>query len=253
MLDLERNEWQRVWVLGELRDYHRRRGEMADAIRAVEERLQEESGFRSPVGMALGQLEDIPVYLDAGRVGEAVALLEELRARIPPGRSSHTLRRMTVLVALEAEGVDAALEAHRKAMEPEEAGDVRGPARPALAGDLGMILERAGDYAAAAESFREAIALSPVLSPEAGYYRGAGRALRKAGRLDEAEAELREALRLVPADPHAHLEMALLLEARGEIEGAVEHLRSALRVWENADRDYPPAREARAKLAELGG
>ena len=30
-------------------------------------------------------------------------------------------------------------------------------------------------------------------------------------------------------------------------------MRSALAVWENADEDFEPAREARAKLAELGG
>ena len=246
-LDLARDEWQRAWVLGELRDYHQRRGEMADAIRAVEKRLLEESGFRSPVGVALGQLEDIPVYLDAGRVGEAVALLEESRARIPPGRRSYNLRRMTVLVALEAEGVDAALEAHRNAMEAVEADDFRGPVRPALAGDMGMILERAGDYGGAAESFREAIALSP----EAEYYRGAGRALRLGGRLDEAAAELAEALRLIPADPHVHFELALVREALGDVDGAVEHLRSALAVWANADEDFEPARSAREKLAEL--
>ena len=58
---------------------------------------------------------------------------------------------------------------------------------------------------------------------------------------------------LCDRDSHAHLEMALALEAKGDIEGAVEHLRSALAVWENADRDYEPAREARRKLAELGG
>ena len=110
-------------------------------------------------------------------------------------------------VALEAEGVDAALTAYRQASEVLEAG---------------------------------------------GLYREAGRALRRAGRLDEAEAALREALRLVPADPRAHLEMALLIEVRGDTEAAVEHLRSALVVWENADEDYEPAREARAKLAELG-
>ncbi len=40
-------------------------------------------------------------------------------------------------------------------------------------------------------------------------------ALCRAVLLDEAEAELRCALRLLPADPHAHLEMGLLLEARG--------------------------------------
>ena len=112
-----------------------------------------------------------------------------------------------------------------------------------------MIRDRAGDHAGAAESFRAAIALSP----EGRFYRGAGRALRRAGLLDEAEAELQEALLLVPADPHAHLEMGLLMEARGDIEAAVEHMKSALAVWENADEDFEPAREARAKLAELGG
>ena len=114
--------------------------------------------------------------------------------------------------------------------------------------DLGLIRDRAGDFAGA-ESYREAKALSP----EGRFYRGAGRALRRAGLLDEAEAELREALRLVPADPHAHVEMGLLMEARGDIEAAVEHHRSALAVWKNADEDFEPAREAWAKLAELGG
>ena len=76
---------------------------------------------------------------------------------------------------------------------------------------------------------------------------------RRAGRLDEAEAELREALRLVPGGPRTHVEMALLLEARGDIAGAVEHLRTALVAWETADEDYEPARAARRKLAELQG
>ena len=82
---------------------------------------------------------------------------------------------------------------------------------------------------------------------------GAGRVLRKMGRLDEAEAELGESLRYVPSLPGAHLELALVLEARGDTAGAVEHLESALAAWENADGDFEPAREARAKLAELGG
>ena len=81
----------------------------------------------------------------------------------------------------------------------------------------------------------------------------AGRALRAAGRLAEAESELREALRRIPADPHAHLQMALVQEANGDVEGAREHLRSALAAWEPADAAFEPAREARAKLAELDG
>ncbi len=236
-LELSRTWWDSADVLRGRGRYHQRRGEMADAIRAIEARQEVQSGYRS--------LEDIPTYLDAGRVGEAVALLAEARGRIQSGWIPPRLPHMIVRVALEAEGVDAALEAHRQVIQGMEANDVLA----GLADGLGLIRERAGDYAGAAESFREAI----VLSPETEYRRGAGRALRKAGRLDEAEAELREVLRLVPADPHALFEMALLMEARGDIEDAVEHLRGALAVWENADGDYRPAREARAKLAELGG
>lgn len=245
-LDLARVRWMRTQALNGLKHYHHRRGEMADAIRAIEARVELDTNYRSLVAASLAQLRDIPVYLDAGRAGEAAALLEELRARMPSGLNPTDLPHMTVWVALEAEGVDAALEARRQAMD---ANDVRDPVRSTLAAGLGLIRERAGDYAGAAESFREAIAIAP----EAKYHRGAGRTLRKAGRLNEAETELREALRLVPADPHAHVEMALLMEARGNVGDAVEHLRSALEVWENADADFAPARRAREKLAELGG
>ncbi|WP_420635114.1 tetratricopeptide repeat protein [Candidatus Palauibacter sp.] len=246
-LALARTPHQRAQALSGLTHYHRRRGEMADAIQAIEARLQEESGLQTPLGMAFGRAGDIFVYLDAGRVDEAGALLEELQAQLPASLSTY-LPRLAVHVALEAEGLDAALEAQRQASEVVEAGGLEG-LRPVLLGDLGLIRDRQGDYAGAAESFRAAIALSP----EGRFYRGAGRALRRAGLLDQAEAELREALRLVPADPHAHVEMGLLTEALGDVEAAVEHLMSALAVWENADEDFEPARETRAKLAELGG
>lgn len=233
---------QRAQALSKLTHYHHRRGEMVDAIHGIERR-KEESGFETLLGMAVG---DIFVYLDAGRTDEAAALLEELRAGLPTSLSTY-VASATVHVALAAQGLEAALEAHRQASDAVEAGDVQGRIRPTLLGDLGLVRDRAGDYAGAAESFRAAIALSP----EGRYYRGAGRALRRAGFLDEAEAELREAFRLIPADPHAHLEMAFLMETRGDILAAVEHLTSALTVWENADEDYEPAQLARAKLAEL--
>ncbi|MDE2655139.1 MAG: tetratricopeptide repeat protein [Gemmatimonadota bacterium] len=232
---------QRAEGLSRLTHYHHRRGEMAAAIRGIERR-KKESGFETPLGMAVG---DIFVYLEAGRTDEAVVLLEELRAGLRTSLSL-AVASAAIHVALAAEGVDAALEAHRQASEAVEAQYIQG-VRPTLLGDLGFVRDVAGDHAGAAESFRAAIALSP----EPGLHRAAGRALRRAGSLDEAEAELREALRLVPADPRAHLEMALLMETRGEIGAAVEHLTSALTVWEHADEDFAPAQRARTKLAEL--
>ena len=237
-----RTPTQRAHALSSLTHYHRRRGEIAAAIQVIERR-KEESDFKTPPDMAVA---DILVYLDAGRGDKAVNLLEELREGLQTSLSTF-VARATVHVALAEGRVDAALEAHRQASEAVEAGYFQGLIEPALLGDLGLIRDHAGDYAGAAESFRAAI----TLSPDEQYYRGAGRALRRAGSLDEAEAELREALRLVPADPHAHLEMALLMETKGDTRTAVEHLKSALAVWENADEDFEPAQQARAKLAEL--
>ena len=89
------------------------------------------------------------------------------------------------------------------------------------------------------------------MDPGRNLHRETGRALRRAGRLDLAEAELREALRRTPADPYAHMEMALVAEARGDAGSARQHVQSALTTWEPADDVFEPAREARATLAEL--
>ena len=244
-LALAKTPDQREHALSGLIHYHHRRGEMTEAISVIEQRRKEQAGSQTQIEVAWGSLGDIFVYLDAGRVDEAVDALKGLRATFQ-GRVPY-LQRLAVHIALATEGVDAALDAHRQAWELVEAGGQEG-LRPVLLGDLGLILDRAGDHEASAESFKAAVALSP----EGRFYLGVGRALRRAGLLDEAEAELRSALRLVPADPHAHLEMGLLMEARGDTKAAVDHLMSALAIWENADEDFEPARRARAKLAELG-
>ena len=251
VLDQARTPVTRARARVGLGEYHRRRGEIADAIRSFDVGMEGQDDYRRWISIVPGGVEGILVYLEAGRADRVTALIEDWRAAFPPGERwdvDVSRLRLTLRLALKVEGVDAALEAHRQASEVVE-GVGSEHYRAVLLGDLGLIRERAGDHAGAAESFRAAIALRP----EAAYYRGAGRALRLAARLDEAAVELQEALRLIPADPRAHMEMALVLEAKGDIGGAVEHRRSALAVWENADADFEPAREARVKLAELGG
>ena len=44
--------------------------------------------------------------------------------------------------------------------------------------------------------------------------------------------------------------MALVQSERGNQEKALEHLKTALDVWQNADAEYEPAKLAREKLAE---
>ena len=246
-LEAARTPAQKAEVLEGVKKYHSRRGEIALAVEAMDAWLVEASGFMSPMMLTLSRNDDIGIFLGAGRTSDAAALLEEMNERLQPPFDGLFIPVMATRVTLALSGPEAAREAHRRATEVVEAQGLDFHAT--LLRDMGRILEREGDYTAAADSYREAMAVDPGRN----HHLDAGRALRLAGRPDEAEAELREALRLVPGGPRTHFEMALLLETREDLGAAVEHLRTALAAWETADEDYEPARKARAKLEELSG
>lgn len=247
-LDRARTPTLRAEVLDELKSYYQFRGQFGDAIRTMDTWLEAVSTAWTPVQIVRERFPNISIFVDAGRYGDAVALFEELRSQLPAPLTDYVVPHWEIHIALAAEDGEAARGAHHGAMDAMEATE-SGALLPALTADLGRVDELDGDYESAVRNYREAMTLDPGRN----VHREAGRALRKAGRLDEAEAELREALRLRPAEPRAHLEMALVLEVRGDTAGALEHLQSALAAWEPADESYDPAREARALLAALTG
>ena len=248
--ELARTSRQKAAVLDGLMGYYRFRGQMEDAIRAAEAWRAEASGSHTPIEIVQhGFRNDIGIYLEMGRHDEALAVFEELRSGFEPLESEpFYVTHSKLRIALKMGEIGVARSAYRTASDWIETwrGDFL---RPILTGELGRIEEVVGEYALAVGHYTDAMSRDPTLD----LHRQTGRVLRKMGRLDEAEAELREALRRVPSDPHAHLEMARVLEARGDTAGASAHLRSALAAWEPADASFEPAREARAMLAELEG
>ena len=247
-LELARTPGQRADVLRELSGYYRFRGEMENVIRTLEEWFDEVTSALTPIAVSQARFPDIDVFFAAGRNDAAVALFEELSSQLEPPVSEYYVPHWAIHVALGLEDVEGVREAYERALDAVEANQFE-VLVPTLTADLGRIQEAEGDYASAAGSYRSAMDMDPALDSR---WR-LGRALRMAGRLDEAEDELEQALGLRPAAPHLHLQMGYVREARGDIAGAVEHLRSALVAWENAADAFEPAREAREKLAELGG
>ena len=248
--ELARTPRQRAAALDGLKAYYRFRGQMEDAIRTAEAwRAEASGGAHTPLQIVQHGFGDIAVYLDAGRYDDAAALFEELRSELEPLESDpFYVTHSKLRIALEAGETGVARSAYRAASDWIETwgADMM---RPILTGDLGRIEEEDGEYALALRHYRDAMSREPTLD----LHRQTGRVLRKMGRLDEAEAELREVLRRVPSDPYAHLEMARVLESLGDTAGVAAHLRSALAAWEPADASFEPAREARAMLAELEG
>ena len=248
-IELARTPRQKAAALDGLKAYYRFRGQMEDAIRTAEAWRAEASGSHTPLQIVQQRFADIEIHLDMGRHGEALALFEELRSEFEPLESDPFFVTHTKLrIALAAGETGVARSAYSAASDWIETwgADMM---RPILIGDLGRIEEKDGEYALAVRHYTDAMAREPTLD----LHRQRGRVLRKMARLDEAEAEMREALRLVPSDPYAHLEMAKVLVARGDTAGAKAHVVSALAAWKPADPSFEPAREARAMLAELEG
>jgi Flp pilus assembly protein TadD len=75
--------------------------------------------------------------------------------------------------------------------------------------------------------------------------------LRELGRLTEAEQAIRLALQRIPGSAAAYVELARILEVRGDATGARTALERALAMWSLAEADFEPAAEARALLATL--
>ncbi|MDE2796619.1 MAG: tetratricopeptide repeat protein [Gemmatimonadota bacterium] len=250
--ELARTSRQSAGVFDQLKEYYRFRGQMEDAIRTADAWLETVSGVYIPLVIAQRRFADISILLEAGRREHAATLFETLRSQLgldAPENDPYYVARWRIRLALEAGGSAAARAAHSDALDWNRTWQVD-MIRLMLLVDLGRIEETVGNYEEAILQYRDALSLDDGMVD---VHRWLGGALRKAGRLDEAEAECREALRLVPADPHSHLEMAKVLEARGDNEGAVTHLGRALAAWEPADESFEPAREARSKLAELEG
>ncbi|WP_419859602.1 tetratricopeptide repeat protein [Candidatus Palauibacter sp.] len=244
--ELARTPRQRADVLDGLTDYYRFRGQMEEAVRTAEVWRAEARGSHTPLQITQHGFGDIGIYLEAARHQDAQALFEQLRSELQLENDPFFVTHSKLHIALHVGKRGEARDAYAAASDWIETwgADMM---RPILIGDLGRIEEEDGEFALAVRHYRDAMSRDGSLN----LHRWTGRALRKAGHLDEAESELREALRLVPSDPYAHFEMARVAEARGDTAGALECLRSALTAWEPSDASFEPARQARAMLSAL--
>jgi tetratricopeptide (TPR) repeat protein len=113
--------------------------------------------------------------------------------------------------ALKAGNLDAAETAFREILRA-------GGERAFVHHNLGIVLQQRGRYADALVEFRTASRLDPSFGPSRLL---AGTTLLAMGRPKEATLELKQAVRLMPNEPSAHLQLADACERSGDIAGVV--------------------------------
>lgn len=121
--------------------------------------------------------------------------------------------------------------------------------RPYLLLVGGMIAEDEEDFSTAVSLFQEALETSLEIAPV--HHLRLARALVKNDQLDEARKVLESAMKVNPAYPEYHLEMALILHDSGMSEKAKEHLAQAQNAWGKAHPDFIPAQRARELAAKV--
>lgn len=247
-LEAGRTAEQRASVHDGLSSYYGFRGKMNLAISHMRRSWEELATVRPPFNLVQEQLNGLGLYGRAGRTGEGRALLDSLTSQLPE-EFAVVGSIGTFSLALGGEDAEAIAEGRREFEQLIDDFGLEG-ARYALALADGRAAELRGDCDQAIRHYQQALELSPVSQDakldRAGCY-------RLLGRLDDARADLEDVVRLAPVHPRARHELALVEIDAGNPQGALDHLRTAMDVWQDADADYPHARRAREKLAELEG
>jgi len=235
-------------ALDGLRRYFAFRGRIRDVIEYRERAWAEQAKSAPPIQIMIQRLNGLGEFIASGDTARALALLAEYQAQLqPPFDAFKPLGDLDIALELEDPArIDSAARACEAMIERLSYEFLR----PTVAYARGQAHYLRGEYREAITAWEEEERLNPG-DPTTS--RQLGQAYRELGEHRKAEAAFQDALRVRPADPRTHYELALLEDARGRRERAVEHLRAALDVWSEADPAYKWARRAREKLAQLEG
>jgi predicted Zn-dependent protease len=234
----------RASVWGALHVYYRVQGQTTAAFDALARRIEEAATYLPPIQLIALRLSDLEVYFETGRQAEVQAILDEYGTQLQAPTNIIALIAELQL-ALEnrdvaaAETKLAAVESMIAANQIEAFGNAAVSAGARLAGLKGQ-WERA--YALQQDYLR-ANPTDPFVHTDI------AECLRELGRLAEAEQAIRLALRRIPGSAAANVELARVLEARGDAAGAHAALERAVTMWSLAEPDFEPAAQARALLA----
>ncbi len=237
---------ERAAAYDALQRYAAFRGRMREAFGHLRREWEEMARTTPPFDLVQEKMNDLELYAQAGRTAEGQALLDSLLLRIP---AEYEVIGAIGKLSLALDGTDpdeiaAARVEFTRFIEDFGYGQVR----YALPYADGRVAELRGNCREAIRQYLRALEMNP---DDPWVKRGLGRCQGALGDSRAARESFEELLRIVPVQPQVHAELARVLADEGDTDEAIDHLRTASGVWEDADPDYPDARRARRLLAEL--
>jgi tetratricopeptide (TPR) repeat protein len=236
----------RASTWGALHFYYRVQGQSTAAFDALARRVEESATFMLPIQLAVLRLTNLDAYFETGRETEIRAILDEYAGKLQ-GPVSVVAALAEVQLALENREISAA-ETKLAAVESMIAANQVEAYRSAATGAAARLAGLNDNWNRAYALRQDVLRANPT---DPLVHTGIAEALRHLGRLDEAEQAVRVTLARIPASAPANVELARILQARGDAAGASAALERALAIWSRAEPDYEPAAEAKALLATM--
>lgn len=226
-------------------EYHYQRGEIRQALDYTIRQLRESAKFLKPLDAMVHRMSNarFELYVMLNREDQALEQLNHYSKTIP-NPWSRWISLGELQIACEREDTTAIRENIDRVAETLKIfgelarSDITHSAR-------GRLFEIGGDYLNAILEYQQAYQYSPL---DVTILTKIARCYRQTGNYPKAQILLENVLSVLPMHAETHLEMAKIYQLEENPDNVREHLTIVFQVWENADPEYPPCREARRLL-----
>jgi tetratricopeptide (TPR) repeat protein len=240
-------------ALWQLVEYYSFRGEAEKALANQLMAFDYMSRTASPIEVKIVKLFTLSIYVDAGRFDEAIAVaraIEEepgvpfMKPMISAGYIIAYATNEDPSYLPEVEKYTDQFEEWMRAAQMERL-------QWALHHCKALVEAWSGNYEASLERLKKGLEVLPPeeVDTKVWMLTAAADVACELEDYPEAHRLLAQLFEIEPFSPEGHLAAARVYHEQGDTQKAVEHLKKALDVWENADPQHPRARRAR-ELAE---
>ena len=224
-------------------NFHETKGQIYKAIEYVEKIV---NLSQNSIEKSVNSLWYYAPYLaKMGQREKALKMMHDLENKIPKEYSELTAYGYLFIYLELAEADSAEKYVYKAEKWAYSRGDLLSKIK--IFKSLGEICEIRDDYKKAIDNYEKLLEMEPTnISAQIGI----GRCYEKLKEYKKSEDALTRMLKIIPIHPEAQYELALVFWNIGKKGKALEHLKIAMQVWEEADPEYKPAQRAREKLNE---
>lgn len=245
-LNLSKIPKDKTAVYEELANLCALRGQMKKSLEYTRLRFALMKEYMPPFTVSVFTTLYIGHYIRAGEEQEAFRILETFKQQLKPPYDFY-IPFGYLLAYLELERVNEAERLLPSVVETIEKMGLKKLENFSYFVS-GRIQQLKGEYTKAIESFQKGLEIVPS---QENSLRRIGQCFRKLKEYEKAEKNLQTALKQEPYHPNTNFELALLYLDMNNKEKALNHLKVAVDVWQDADEGYKPALQARKTLEQL--